>query len=110
VKSIFLFFLISGFLVCQNVCADDLPLKDGIYQGSYSFIKVSLTVKDGRIDAIVMTEHGGGGEEYASMARELIPAIIERQSTEVDAVSGATVSSRNLKEAVKDALRKASGE
>ena len=110
-KNVFLFLLaISVLLVYQDICADDTRLKDGVYTGEYSFVKVSVTVKGGKILSIEMIEHGGGGEEYADMVRPLIPAIIKKQSTDVDAVTGATVSSYNLKEAVNDALGKASGE
>ena len=80
---------------------------DGVYEGEYSFIKVQAAVKDGRMTDIKMLHHGGGGKEYAGMVTPLLAEMVKKQSTGVDAVTGATVSSRNLTNAVKDALEKA---
>jgi len=82
-------------------------LRDGVYSGEHSFVAVSVTVAGGRIVAIEMTRHGGGGEKYAEMVRPLLARMVEEQSTEVDAVTGATTSSNHLKKAVAEALRKA---
>jgi uncharacterized protein with FMN-binding domain len=38
---------------------------------------------------------------------QVIPAIIEAQSTDVDSATGASMSSEGIKEAVEDALSKA---
>ena len=46
-------------------------------------------------------------EEYLSRAKQVIPAILEGQSPNVDAVSGATYSSTGILNAVKLALAKA---
>ena len=43
------------------------------------------------------------------MAEEIIPAIIEAQSADVDTISGATFSSTGIKDAVAQALEKAVG-
>ena len=47
----------------------------------------------------------GGGKEYENMVQDLTARIIEDQSTEVDGITGATVSSNNLKQAVENALQ-----
>ena len=80
---------------------------DGTYTGSHSFVTVSVTVAGGRITAIEITEHGGGGEYYADLVRPLADRMVEKQSTDVDTVTGATVSSNHLKKAVQNALKKA---
>ena len=41
------------------------------------------------------------------MAKDIIPAIIEAQSAEVDTISGATFSSTGIKNASQEALEKA---
>jgi len=82
-------------------------LKDGTYDGEHSFVEVSVTIKGGKIADIKMTRHGGGGEKYAAMVAPLLGQMIDNQSTEVDAVSGATVSCDHLKKAVEKALKKA---
>ena len=46
---------------------------------------------------------------YLTMAEEIIPAIIEAQSADVDTISGATFSSTGIKDAVAQALEKAVG-
>lgn len=81
--------------------------KDGVYEGKYSFVTVKVTIAQGRISDIQLVRHGGGGERYAEMVEPLIPLMLEKQSTDVDTVSGATVSSNNLRYAVDAALEKA---
>ena len=84
-------------------------LADGVYRGSARSgpvaAVVDVTVEDRRVAEIAIVRHGhwrGGAAE------EPIPrAIIEQQSTRVDAVTGATVSSVALMNAVQDALEKA---
>jgi len=82
--------------------------KDGVYEGSYSAFpvsaKVRVTIKDRRIESIELTEHrhGKGG------AAEAIPGkVVDAQSLEVDAISGATASSQVIKLAIRDALEEA---
>ncbi|MGB2661204.1 MAG: FMN-binding protein [Candidatus Omnitrophota bacterium] len=80
---------------------------DGKYEGEYSFVKVQVTVRGGGMTDIKMLHHGGGGEEYAKMVRPLLSEMVKKQTTNIDAVTGATVSSNNLKKAVNNALEKA---
>lgn len=84
---------------------DLASLEDGVYSGSFGdfLIEVSLevTVSDGRMTCITVTEQkSGAGYE----ALETIDRIIEAQSPAVDAVSGATGSSRCIMIAVYRAL------
>lgn len=80
--------------------------KVGEGQGFKGTIKVEVTLTDGKITDIVVLEH----DETAGIsdpAFEQIPQkIIEKQSAEVDAVSGATMTSKGIMEAVADALSK----
>ncbi|MBD3425889.1 MAG: FMN-binding protein [Candidatus Omnitrophica bacterium] len=80
---------------------------DGTYEGEYSFVKVKVTVDQGSISDIKILHHGGGGEKYEEMVEPLLDEIINKQSTDVDAVTGATVSSINTINAVQSALEKA---
>jgi uncharacterized protein with FMN-binding domain len=84
--------------------ANWMLLADGTYEGEHSFVSVSVTVTDSKISEIAIIRHGGGGQKYADMLKPLVERIIQKQSTDVDAVSGATVSSQNLKKAVEQAL------
>lgn len=85
-------------------------LADGTYPGEGTGMepmKVSVEVKDGKIASVDITEHAES-EGYCEAALEQIPqVIVEKNSTDVDAVSGATVTSEGIKEAVNNALESA---
>ena len=90
--------------------SSDASYKDGTYEGSatgYSGqMTVSVTVSGGKITEINIVDTGDD-EEYLIDAKDVIPQIIEKQSTEVDAVSGATHSSKGIINAVAKALESA---
>lgn len=85
--------------------------KDGTYTGSGKgfggTISVKVTVKDGKISAIDVTSASGETASYFSKAKGIIPKMISRQTTNVDAASGATYSSNGIITAVRNALSKA---
>ncbi len=81
--------------------------KDGTYEGDATGmqpLKVSVEVKDGKIADVEVTEHAET-EGISDPAIEQIPdLIVEKNSTDVDAVAGATITSNAIKEAVNKAL------
>jgi len=84
-------------------------LVDGSYEGSYEAgpnrAVVKVTIKDNKIVNIQILKHRAWKGKKAEF---VIPGmIIEKQSTEVDAVSGATYSSRVIMNAVQMAIEKA---
>ena len=87
--------------------AEAIPA-NGVYEGSANgmggAVKVAVTVEDGKISGVEVLEH----KETAGIsdpAIEQIPqAIVDAQSTDVEAVTGATVTSEAIKEAVAAAL------
>ena len=83
---------------------------DGIYtaeaMGFEGQITVQVTVAEDKITDITLLS-AEDEEEYLSQAKQVIPAILEGQSPNVDAVSGATYSSTGILNAVKLALAKA---
>lgn len=85
-------------------------LKDGTYTGSASgysgTTKVTVTVSGGKITNITIDSHGDTSS-YFNSAKGVISKMIEKQSTDVDAVSGATYSSWGIINAVADALKDA---
>jgi uncharacterized protein with FMN-binding domain len=90
------------------VIAGDLP--DGVYEGeARSFpnkAKVRVTVQHGRIHDVFVLSHFASG--IGHRADDVIPQrIVEEQSTAVDAVTGATNSSRVIMNAVEVALKDA---
>ena len=85
-------------------------LVDGVYEGSYrhgpNSAKVRVTISRGKIADIEMIKHFASWK--GKKANDIIPQrIVAQQSTDVDAVSGATNSSRVIMNAVQEALEKA---
>ena len=82
--------------------------KDGTYTGSSQGfggeIKVKVTVSGKKISAIDIIEASGEDEAYLSMAKDIVKTILDKQTTEVDTISGATYSSTGIKNAVGQAL------
>ena len=96
-------------LVVEEFTAPSTYL-DGIYTaeaiGFEGRITVQVTVAEDKITDITILS-AEDEEEYLSRAKQVIPAILEGQSPNVDAVSGATYSSTGILNAVKLALAKA---
>lgn len=80
---------------------------EGEGKGFLGQVKVSVTVKAHKIKTIKIVSTKDDKEYFSKAEKKLIPAIIAKQSSEVDAVSGATFSSKGIKKAVKEALKKA---
>lgn len=83
--------------------------EDGTYtgeaEGHNGPVKVEVEVKDGKISSVEVVEHEES-EGIAEPAIKDIPAaIVEKNSTDVDSVSGVTVTSDAIKEAVDNALK-----
>lgn len=85
---------------------DISTVKDGTYEGSCSTtlvkVKVSVTVKDGKLETVDILEHQCG---KGKIANSIAGTMVQRNNIEVDTVSGATFSSEVIKAAVRDALR-----
>lgn len=85
---------------------------DGTYVGTGNGFRgttsVSVTVENGAITDITINSYGDD-DAYFTRARDtVIREIISTQSMNVQAVSGATLSSNSIMDAVADALRSAS--
>ena len=99
----------AATLVVEEFTAPSIYL-DGIYTaeatGFEGQITVQVTVTEDKITDITILS-AEDEEEYLSRAKQVIPAILEGQSPNVDTVSGATYSSAGILNAVKLALAKA---
>jgi len=85
-------------------------LVDGVYDGSYrhgpNSATVRVTISEGKVVNIELLKHFASWK--GDKANDIIPQrIVTEQSTDVDAVSGATNSSRVIMNAVQEALEKA---
>jgi uncharacterized protein with FMN-binding domain len=93
-----------------GVAAEEAPKPDGVFYGSakghVASVAVKVEVKDGAIIMVVVERHR---ESRTFKAETKIPKrIIEKQSTNVDVVTKATVISKAIMKAVEDALASAS--
>ena len=115
----FMFKKTLSLLLCLALMAGALS----VYAASGSFtaegegfssetpIKVTVTLKDGKIVALKIDEHAESVDQIPAVkeALDLIPAlIIEKNSAEVDVHAGATYTSKGIMAAVKAALEQAS--
>lgn len=80
---------------------------DGEAKGFGGNIKVSLTVKNDIITEINVVSADKEDSSYLASAKNIINTMLNKQSTDVDTVSGATFSSTGIKNAATIALNKA---
>lgn len=85
--------------------------QDGTYEGSAlgfgDIITVAVTIQNGRISNISVLDASGEDRSYYEQALSVLDKMAAAQSTEVDTVSGATLTAEGLINAVADALGKA---
>ncbi|AOT69021.1 FMN-binding protein [Geosporobacter ferrireducens] len=84
---------------------------DGTYtgtgEGKYGPIKMEVIVEKGNIKAVNALEHSETPGLSDPVFEKISKAIVEKQTPEVDAVSGGTVTSQGIIDAAKDALKSA---
>lgn len=113
-------FILIGVSFCLKALVNDVKsitvsnpdianIADGIYVGEYSvtpvYVKVEVSVTEHKITNIKIIEHENG---LGGKAEKIVDDVISRQSLEVDAVSGATVSSKCIIKAIENALQSGS--
>jgi len=114
-KFILIAFIIVFVLSCstayKNLTAKmpDLALKtDGVYHGNYDLtgtpvdVVLDVTIQNHKIADIKIVKHSCS--PIGKKAEKITDRIIETQSLDVDAVSGATGSSKAIIKAVENAL------
>jgi uncharacterized protein with FMN-binding domain len=91
-------------LTIQNIPISEV--RDGSYQSSLNYFpvtaEVSVSVMDGKITDIKLLKHSHGPKHGAD---SIIDRVIAKQSLQVDAVSGATYSSKVVLKAIEEALK-----
>lgn len=100
----------AGSSTSVQAVEDPSAYKDGTYYGTGTgfggTLKVKVEISGGKLTSIQIMENQDGSE-YISKASALITTIIQKQSTNVDTVSGATYSSVGIIQAVRNALSQA---
>jgi uncharacterized protein with FMN-binding domain len=85
--------------------ADLAAVLDGVYEGSYQAgpiqVVLEVTVQDHQITKIDLIKHVSG---QGAPAEAILDEVIAAQSLQVDAVTGATYSSKAILLAIQDAL------
>ena len=80
-------------------------VEDGVYEGQCDTgvvrARVQVTVRDHRLESIELLEHENG---RGTPAEAILAQMVQDQTTAVDAVSGATCSSKVIRKAVENAL------
>lgn len=108
---IFVIFLFYGKeetlkLVIADVDISKVP--DGNYMGSYNkgrfSYKVEVIVKNNKIDSITILDKPSISLEY--VPKKMIDRILEKQSLNVDVVTGATATSKAILKAIENAIGK----
>ena len=103
--------MIRGLNPGKNIIINSLDasqLKDGVYKGKYNegrwSNQVNVTVKDKKITGIAIDKNVVF--EKTEVSRELINKVIKKQDTNVDVISGATVTSKAYLKSIENALSK----
>ena len=85
--------------------------QDGEYLGKASAyngnVEVKVTISGGKMTAIDIVKTKDDEDYFFDAQKKVIPEILEKQSTDVDAVAGATTSSEGIAHAVQKALEQA---
>lgn len=94
-----------------GTASDPGEYRDGTYTGSAQGyggrISLEVVVSKGNIDEIHVVSATKEDAAYWNMAKQLIPQIIKKQTTEIDTISGATFSSIGILNATAEALNQA---
>ena len=101
---------------CTNAAVRRMPInhvdlsqvKDGDYSGDYAYggfnYEVKVSVANHQIKGIAIIKNRT--TSHAKMAEGVVKRILEQQENDVDAVSGATTTSKALLKATENALAK----
>lgn len=86
-------------------------LRDGQYraqaQGFGGPVEVQVTIENGQVTKTEIVSAENETPDYLKTASVLLDQIVDRQSADIDTVSGATFSSRGILDAAKKALEEA---
>ena len=78
---------------------------NGVYEGQCDTgivrVRVQVTIRNHQLESIELLEHENG---RGTPAEAILDQMVQNQTTAVDAVSGATCSSKVIRKAVEDAL------
>lgn len=99
--------LVKEAMELEDVAIDLSKVEDGTYEGHSELgpviVDVKVTVKKGKITEIEIVNHQNGLGQPANV---IVDEMVDKNTYDVDAISGATVSSEIIMNAVNNALQK----
>jgi uncharacterized protein with FMN-binding domain len=105
------FYMTRGLSTGKNMIINPIDvsqLKDGVYKGKYNggrwSNQVNVTMKNKKVTQIAIVK--SVVFEKPEVSRELINKVIKKQNTNVDVISGATVTSKAYLKSIENALSK----
>ena len=106
---------LAALAVSAALCGSAFAaMTDGTYtgegKGRNGTITVEVTVKAGKLDAVKVVKHTETVGISDAAVADFPKAIVAAQSTAVDAVAGATMTSEGIRAAVAQAIQKAGGD
>lgn len=95
-------------LAVSTIASIDLSeIEDGTYTGTYTALPISaevhVTVQNHRLTAVELVKHSHG---RGAAAEVILDEVLRQQTLGVDAISGATYSSKVILKAIENALTK----
>ena len=94
--------------------ADGATYKPGKYQatayGNLSYVTVECTFSETRLESVEIISQNETPILFSQVQENLIPSIVENQALGLDGITGATNSSRAVKEAIADCVKQAGGD
>ena len=94
--------------------ADDAKYKAGTYQatayGNLSYVTVECTFSETALEKVDIISQNETPVLFSQVQDQLIPSIVENQALGMDGITGASNSSRAVKEAIADCVAQAGGD
>lgn len=94
----------------KNTGLTGFSYKDGVYfgtgEGYRGEITVAIVIENQKLQYALVTK-SEDDEKYFTRAKDLLKTVVEKQSTQIDVVSGATFSSKGILEAIENAVKEA---
>ena len=94
--------------------ADEAKYKAGTYQatayGNLSYVTVECTFSETALEKVDIISQNETPILFSQVQDQLIPAIVENQALGLDSITGASNSSRAVKEAIADCVAQAGGD
>lgn len=99
--------LVKEAAALKDVSIDMSEVEDGVYEGHSELgpviVDVKVIVENSKIIEVEILQHQNGLGQTANV---IVEDMVDKNTYDVDAVSGATVSSEIIMNAVNDALKK----